>query len=102
MNPTDSDPSLSRVLADWQVAPKADSNFRPAVWQRIRAGTRETWANYVRAHLVGWTVTTSLAVAGAVWTGHAAAQAKLNASREKMIVSYLVDLDPRVMAKLPH
>jgi hypothetical protein len=102
MNPSDPDPSLSRVLADWQVTPKSDPRFRPAVWQRIQVSTRETWATYVRAHLVGWTVATSLAVAAAVWTGQNAAQAKLEASREQMVVSYLVDLDPRVLAKLPH
>ena len=102
MNPSDPDPSLARALAHWQIAPETDPNFRPAVWQRIRAKSRETWATYVRTHLVGWAVTTSLAVAVAVWTGHSAAQAKLEESREKMVVSYLVDLDPRVLAKIPH
>jgi hypothetical protein len=36
------------------------------------------------------------------WAGHSVAQAKLEESREKMIVSYLVNLDPRVMAQQRH
>lgn len=34
------------------------------------------------------------------WTGRAAAQAKLAADRDAMVVTYLVGLDPRVQAKL--
>jgi hypothetical protein len=102
MNPSESDPSLSRTLAEWRIAPEADPNFRPAVWQRIRAKTQETWTAYVRTHFVGWTVTATLAVVIAGWAGHSVAQAKLDASREKMVISYLVELDPRVMARAPH
>jgi len=102
MNPSDLDSSLSRQLADWRVTPPLNPNFRAAVWQRIQSRTRETWSAYVRAHLVGWSVAAGVAVAVAGWTGRSIAQAKLEAGREKMVVSYLVDLDPRVMAKLPH
>jgi hypothetical protein len=102
MKPSDLDSSLARTLADWRVTPQADPHFRPTVWQRIQARTRETWGTYLRAHFVGWTVAASLAVATAAWTGHAAAQSRLEQSREKMVVSYLGELDPRVMAKLPH
>jgi hypothetical protein len=100
MNPPDPDSSLSRTLSDWRVNPKTDPNFRPAVWQRIQQRTRETWATYVRGHVMGWSVAASLAMAVAGWTGRSVAQSKLDASREKMVVSYLVELDPRVMAKL--
>jgi hypothetical protein len=102
MKPSAPDPSLSRTLADWRVIPQADPNFRPTVWQRIHERTCETWAAYLRSHLVGWSVAASLAVATAAWTGHTVAQSRLEQSREKMVVSYLVELDPRVMAKLPH
>lgn len=102
MKSSDLDSSLSRTLADWQVTPRANPNFRPAVWERIRAQTRDTWGSYVRSHLVGWSVGASLAMAMAAWAGHSVAQARLEQGREKMVVSYLVELDPRVMAKLPH
>lgn len=92
--------SLSRTLADWRVRPPADPAFRTAVWQRIRTRTQESWAAYVRAHRLGWSVAAVLAVTGAGWTGHAAAQARLQQQRDAMIVSYLVDLDPRVQARL--
>ena len=100
MKPTESHDPLSRALAAWRVNPKADPNFRPAVWQRIRKRARETWSGYVRAHLLSWSVAAGVAVVAAGWTGHTMAQAKLEAGREQMVVSYLGDLDPRVMAKV--
>src|SRR5688572_13953504 len=102
MNPPESDSSLSRHLADWRVTPPANPNFRPAVWQRIQSRTRETWSTYVRSHFVGWSLVAGLAVVAAGWTGRTIAHAKLEAGRDKMVVSYLVELDPRVLAKLPH
>ncbi len=72
----------------------------PAVWQRIKQRSRETWTAYLRAHLVAWTVTGTAALVVAGWTGHSFARAKVDASREKMVVSYLSNLDPRVIAKL--
>lgn len=101
MNPSESEP-LSRTLSEWRVTPKADPNFRPAVWQRIQAKTQQTWTSYVRTHLVGWSVAAALAMGVAGWTGHSVARAQLDAGREKMVVSYLVELDPRVMARAPH
>jgi hypothetical protein len=102
MNPSEPDSPLSRTLAEWRLTPPANPNFRPAVWQLIRSRGRETWSRYIRAHRVGWSVAVGLTIAAAGWTGRSIAQAKLEAGREKMVVSYLVDLDPRVMAKLPH
>jgi hypothetical protein len=100
MHPTDPPDSLSRTLAEWRVIPKADPHFRAEVWQRIQRRSRETWVAYLRAHGVSWSVAGALAVAAAGWTGHSVAQAKLENGREKMVVSYLGNLDPRVMAKL--
>jgi hypothetical protein len=100
MNPSPSNDPFSRTLAEWRVSPKANPNFRPAVWQRIKQRSRETWAAHVRAHLVAWTVTGAAALVAAGWTGHSFARAKLESSREQMVVSYLGNLDPRVMAKL--
>ncbi|HEX2851983.1 MAG TPA: hypothetical protein VHO24_02005 [Opitutaceae bacterium] len=100
MNPSDQNDPLSRTLASWQVTPPTDPNFRPAVWQRIKQRSRESWAAYVRGHLVAWSVTAGLAFVAAGWTGHTVAQARLDASREQMVVNYLGELDPRVMANL--
>ena len=68
MNPSDPN-DLSRTLADWRVNPKADPNFRPAVWQRIQQRSRETWGSYVQGHLAGWAVASVVAVVGATFTG---------------------------------
>lgn len=97
--PNPNDP-LSRTLAEWRVTPPADPNFRPAVWQRIARINRDTWAAYLRAHFAGWAAAAALAVVAAGWAGQAAAQAKLAADRERMVVSYLGAIDPRVIAKL--
>ncbi|MBI5767666.1 MAG: hypothetical protein HZA93_07710 [Verrucomicrobia bacterium] len=91
---------LSRVLAEWRVQPPSNPHFRPAVWQRIAQGRRESWPTYLRAHLVGWTVAAGVAVVAAGWAGHTAGRAKLAADREQMVISYLGEIDPRVMAKL--
>jgi hypothetical protein len=100
MNPSDPNDTFSRTLADWRVTPRLDPNFRPAVWQRIRQRTRDSWTGYVRAHRVSWSVVGALAVLAAGWTGRSVAQARLDAGREQMVVSYLGNLDPRVLARL--
>jgi hypothetical protein len=100
MNLPDPHDPLSRTLATWQVHPPADPNFRPAVWRRLQRQTQETWSSYVRSHFAGWALVAGVAVGVAGWTGHSVAQAKLDADRDQMVVSYLGNLDPRVMAKL--
>lgn len=100
MNPSPQHDPLLQTLASWRVSPRADPNFRPAVWKRIKQHSRETWGAYVRGHFVGWSVTAGLAFAVAGWAGHTAAEVKLDTSREQMVVNYLGELDPRVMANL--
>ena len=75
-------------------------NFRDAVWQRIDRQDRLTWGAYLRGHLVGWSVAALLAIVGAGWSGHAMARARLDEARNAMVVSYLAELDPRVLARL--
>jgi hypothetical protein len=91
---------LSRVIQGWRVQPVADPQFRPAVWQRIHRQQTGSWAHYVSAHKLGWGMATLVAVAGAMWTGKVAADRTLAAERDAMVVSYLVELDPRVQAGL--
>jgi len=100
MNSTEPNDPLSASLAQWRVNPTAAPGFRPAVWDRIRRGARATWTAYVRTHLVGWSVVAGLAVVAAGWTGHSLARVTLDARRDVMVVSYLGELDPRVIANL--
>jgi hypothetical protein len=100
MKHSDPNDPVSRILADWQVNPKADANFRPTVWSRIRRGTPSSWTGYVRAHRLTWSVTAAVAMMAAGWTGHSVAQVKLANEREQMVVAYLGGLDPRVIANL--
>jgi hypothetical protein len=100
MHPRDPNDRLSEALASWRVNPTPDPNFRPAVWDRIHRQARETWATYVRSHFIGWSFAAALAVVAAGWTGHSFARAKIDSGREQMVVSYLGNLDPRVIAKL--
>lgn len=100
MNPAESKDTLSQTLAAWRIRPMTDPHFRPAVWARIRQSARETWAVYVQAHLAAWSVVAVIAIMTAGVAGVSAARARLSADRETMVVTYLVELDPRVQAKL--
>jgi hypothetical protein len=100
MDSSDPDDRLSSALGSWRVTPPRDPNFRPAVLERIRQRAHHTWSAYIRSHLVGWSAAALVAIGAAALTGHAVAQAKIKNDREQMVVSYLGNLDPRVMAKL--
>ena len=100
MNSSDPNDPVSSALANWRVQPHADPNFRPAVWQRIRERSGETWATYVRAHIAAWSVAAVLTLTVAGWAGVSVGRAQLDAKREAMVVAYLVELDPRVHGKL--
>jgi hypothetical protein len=100
MHPPEADDPLSRALSTWHVAPPADPNFRPAVWQRIQRARRQTWAAYVRDHLAAWSIVAVVAITAAGWAGARASHARLTAARDAMVISYLVELDPRVQAAL--
>ena len=91
---------LSDALHDWQVNPPADPNFRHRVWQRLNAQIPASWPAYLRGHAVAWMLVTVLTVSAAALTGQAAAKARVRADRDLMVVTYLVDLDPRVQAVL--
>ena len=92
--------SLSHTLRGWRVAPPADPNFRHRVWQRLNAQIPASWPAYLRGHAAAWMLVTVLTVSAAALTGQAAAKARVRADRDSMVVTYLVDLDPRVQAVL--
>ncbi|HET7536450.1 MAG TPA: hypothetical protein VFJ90_08355 [Candidatus Didemnitutus sp.] len=91
---------LSEVLQSWRVKAPAEPGFRAAVWRRIERPGELTWAAYLRAHTVAWVFAAVLAVGAAGFAGRALAQARLQADREAMAVTYLIGLDPRVQAVL--
>ncbi len=92
--------SPSEILRSWRVTPPADPNFRSGVWQRISRQAGATWPGYLRAHTAAWSLVAIVALTTAAYTGHAAASARVRTDREKLVVTYLVDLDPRVQAVL--
>lgn len=92
--------SLSETLHCWKVTPPADPDFRSAVWRRIGSRAGESWPAYLRTHAAAWAVATAVTLGAAAYAGHTAAQARVRADRETMVVSYLADLDPRVQATL--
>lgn len=101
MNAPESNDPLSRTLATWQVSPPTQPGFRPAVWQRLQRRQDESWPAYLRAHRRSLLLAGACVVALSGVTGRGLAEARLAADRERMVVSYLVELDPRVMAGLP-
>jgi hypothetical protein len=100
MNPSPPNDPLPALLAAWRVTPNVDPQFRTQVWARIERQARQSWPAYVRSHLAPWSFAAALVIVSAGWVGHIAGQARISAQREAMVVSYLVDLDPRVQAKL--
>lgn len=92
--------NLTEVLHGWRVKPPADPGFRAAVWQRIGRPAEVSWPAYLRAHTAAWSLAALLVVGVAGFAGRAVAQARVQADREAIVVSYLVELDPRVQAVL--
>ncbi len=96
-NPPD---SLAEGLRRWRVAPPPVPDFRQQVWQRIGRQTRATWPAYLRAHSAAWSLAAILVLGVAAYTGRIAARAQVHSDREALVVTYLVELDPRVQAVL--
>lgn len=99
MKPSPSPDPLAALLSEWRVHPLPDPHFRAAVWQRLAQRTRQTWPAYLRSHALAWSAACVVAVVAAGWTGHRVAQVKLAEQREQMVVAYLGNLDPRVLAR---
>ena len=92
--------NLSELLRSWQVKPPVDPDFRPGVWQRIRRQPGTSWPAYLRAHMAAWSLVALLALSTAGYAGRALARTHVRADREAIVVTYLVELDPRVQAVL--
>ena len=92
--------TLAETLQQWKVRPPADPNFRDSVWRRIDRRSLDSWPVYLRSHAATWAAVAVLTLGAAAYTGRATARARVRAEREAMVVTYLVDLDPRVQATL--
>ncbi len=100
MDSNDPHDSLSAALRQWRVFPRRDPLFRTSGWQRLGPSAPARWGEWSRSHVMGWSLATAIALVVAGWGGHALAQARLDADRNAMVVSYLSGLDPRVLTKL--
>ena len=100
MDPNSPRDPIDDALQHWRVHPARNPNFRVSVTQRIHRAAGLTWSNYVRDHLVGWSIAAMIALVAAGWGGRAIAHARLEADRDAMVIAYLSGLDPRVMTKL--
>jgi hypothetical protein len=92
--------NLSEVLRGWRVNPPVDPNFRHAVWQRIGHPAGVSWPSYLRAHTAAWALVALVTLSTAGYAGRALARTHARTDRETMVVTYLVELDPRVQAIL--
>lgn len=92
--------NLTEVLQSWRVKPPADPGFRAAVWRRLGRPADVSWPAYLRLHPTAWSLAAVLALGAAGFAGRAMARAQVDADREAIVVTYLVDLDPRVQAVL--
>jgi len=92
------DEKLTRVLADWRVAPAADAEFRPGVWTRIGQARREAaFAGFVRARAVPCAALLVVALGVGAWTGRERARARVDAERAAILSTYVSGLDARTM-----
>lgn len=90
--------TLKDALASWRVAPTTDPAFRSHVWERIRKRPDTAWADYLRAHAAALSLVSLLALAAAALGGGVIARSRVRADREAIVMTYLVDIDPRVQA----
>jgi len=92
--------SLSEALHGWQVTPPADPNFRQSVWRRIGKQAGVTWPAYLRTNIAVLSFASIIVLTAAAYGGRALAHKQARADRESIVVTYLVDLDPRIQATL--
>ena len=90
--------SLHGALESWRVSPAPDPAFRRQVWERIRKRPDTSWSDYLRAHAAALSLASIVALGVAAWSGGALARSRVRADRESIVMTYLVDIDPRVQA----
>lgn len=91
---------FNKILRTWRVAPPVNPDFRGRVWQRIGEQAKASWPSYLGAHATAWSVAALMVLGAAAYTGHVAASTRVRVDRDALVVTYLVDLDPRVQAML--
>lgn len=92
---------LTQLIREWKVAPRVDSSFRAAVWDRI--GKRRSQADVsVGSWIVGARRLTAAVVilVTAGWTGVALARQQLKSDQKVLLARYVEELDPRIQVQL--
>ena len=101
MTPLPSSPdSLRRSLQAWRVSPPVDPVFRGGVWARIEALRREaeaSWSQYVRHHVLLWSLALVVTAGGSALIGQRAAEHRERTDRDAMVHTYLAAIDARLM-----
>lgn len=100
MNSSDSDKSLSRMLADWRVTPPRDPQFRTTVWARIGAARQvPSWTDFVRLHTPALAGALAVAIVLGAWIGREQARSRVEADRDEIAREYVQALDARTMRR---
>jgi hypothetical protein len=98
--PESKDP-LDAAMAEWQVRPRTDPEFRPQVWSRIEAAKLPaSWPRYVRAHRAALVSGIAAAVVLGAVTGREQARTRAESDRSTLATSYVQAMDARTM-KMP-
>jgi hypothetical protein len=98
MNSPHSQSELSRILAEWTVAPPRDPQFRAGVWQRLQRARRPvSWTGYARNHVSMLAGATAIALVLGAWVGREQARSRVAAERAQIVAAYVESLDARAM-----
>jgi hypothetical protein len=101
MKDPQSNDRLGAAMADWQISPSRDPQFRARVWSRIEAAPRSaSWPRYVQAHRAAVAGGIAIAVAVGAMSGRVQAKARAESDRSTLATNYVQALDARTM-KMP-
>src|SRR4051812_25706412 len=98
MKVPESNDHLEAAMADWQVSPPRDTQFRAHVWRRIEAAKASaSWPRYVHAHRAAVVGGIAAAVVLGAITGRDHAKARAELERSTLATNYVQALDARTM-----
>jgi hypothetical protein len=91
---------LSEALAEWQVAPPTNPQFRAQVWARLDTPVSDQWMHFLRVNLATCAIAASLVLGVGVWMGHLQAERQVRIDREALAAAYLASIDARYQIAL--
>jgi hypothetical protein len=101
MDPVQTDDDLARLLrGHLNVAPRANPDFRSAVWGRIEARRAEQnrWTGWLRLHRMAVASAALASLALSVGLGNWAAGLQTRQMREGLVAQYVASIDHGVRA----